>query len=86
MYINDFHTLKTTKNSKGSFYLKFFKDNSIYLHFIYCYYYFCSMSKRNKKQAFTNLEVIDAGAKGKTIAKAPDGKVVFISFEISPML
>jgi len=37
------------------------------------------MSRRNKKQAFTNLEVIDAGAKGKTIAKAPDGKVVFIS-------
>ena len=37
------------------------------------------MSKRNKKQAFTNLEVIDAGAKGKTIAKAPDGKVVFLS-------
>ena len=37
------------------------------------------MSRRNKKQAFANLEVIDAGAKGKTIAKAPDGKVVFIS-------
>ena len=27
---------------------------------------------------FSNLEVIDAGAKGKTIAKAPDGKVVFL--------
>lgn len=37
------------------------------------------MSRRNKKQAFTNLEVIDAGAKGKTIAKAPDGKVVFLT-------
>ena len=36
------------------------------------------MSRRNKKQVFTNLEVIDAGAKGKTIAKAPDGKVVFL--------
>ena len=37
------------------------------------------MSRRNKKQAFTKLEVIDAGAKGKTIAKAPDGKVVFLT-------
>jgi len=47
--------------------------------FIYCYYYFCSMSRRkNKKQVFTNIEVIDAGAKGKTIAKAPDGKVIFL--------
>ncbi|WP_445737824.1 23S rRNA (uracil(1939)-C(5))-methyltransferase RlmD [Mariniflexile sp.] len=36
------------------------------------------MSKRTKKQAFTNVEVLDAGAKGKTIAKAPDGKVIFI--------
>ncbi|NNK83807.1 MAG: 23S rRNA (uracil(1939)-C(5))-methyltransferase RlmD [Flavobacteriaceae bacterium] len=34
--------------------------------------------RRNKKQVFTNLEVVDAGAKGKTIAKAPDGKVVFL--------
>lgn len=36
------------------------------------------MSRRNKKQVFTNVEVIDAGAKGKTIAKAPDGKVIFL--------
>ncbi|MEJ2112545.1 MAG: 23S rRNA (uracil(1939)-C(5))-methyltransferase RlmD, partial [Flavobacteriaceae bacterium] len=36
------------------------------------------MSRRNKKQVFTNIEVIDAGAKGKTIAKAPDGKVIFL--------
>ncbi len=36
------------------------------------------MSRRNKKQQFNSLEVIDAGAKGKTIAKAPDGKVIFI--------
>lgn len=36
------------------------------------------MSRRNKKQQFNNIEVIDAGAKGKTIAKAPDGKVIFI--------
>ncbi|MGA1227120.1 MAG: 23S rRNA (uracil(1939)-C(5))-methyltransferase RlmD [Tamlana sp.] len=37
------------------------------------------MSRRKtKKQVFENVEVIDAGAKGKTIAKAPDGKVVFL--------
>ncbi|GAA3582604.1 23S rRNA (uracil(1939)-C(5))-methyltransferase RlmD [Snuella lapsa] len=36
------------------------------------------MSRRNKKQVFTNVEVIDAGAKGKTVAKAPDGKVIFL--------
>ncbi|AXT20244.1 23S rRNA (uracil(1939)-C(5))-methyltransferase RlmD [Flavobacteriaceae bacterium AU392] len=36
------------------------------------------MSRRNKKQQFNNIEVVDAGAKGKTIAKAPDGKVIFI--------
>ncbi|MEL0456540.1 23S rRNA (uracil(1939)-C(5))-methyltransferase RlmD [Flavobacteriaceae bacterium SZ-1-7] len=34
--------------------------------------------KRSKKQVFENIEVLDAGAKGKTIAKAPDGKVIFI--------
>ncbi|MCK0180507.1 23S rRNA (uracil(1939)-C(5))-methyltransferase RlmD [Flavobacteriaceae bacterium S0862] len=37
------------------------------------------MARKNRKQVFTNLEVIDAGAKGKTVAKAPDGKVVFLS-------
>ena len=36
------------------------------------------MARKNRKQVFTNLEVIDAGAKGKTVAKAPDGKVVFL--------
>ena len=36
------------------------------------------MGRRNKNKVFSNLEVIDAGAKGKTIAKAPDGKVVFL--------
>ena len=34
--------------------------------------------RRNKNKVFSNLEVIDAGAKGKTIAKAPDGKVLFL--------
>ena len=38
------------------------------------------MSRRkSKRQIFEQLEVIDAGAKGKTIAKAPDGRVVFLS-------
>ncbi len=36
------------------------------------------MPKRPNK-IFENLSVIDAGAKGKAIAKAPDGKVVFIN-------
>ncbi|MCL6296014.1 23S rRNA (uracil(1939)-C(5))-methyltransferase RlmD [Jejuia spongiicola] len=37
------------------------------------------MSRRkSRKQIFENVEVIDAGAKGKTIAKAPDGKVIFL--------
>ena len=36
------------------------------------------MSRRNKKQTFLNIEVIDAGAKGKTVGKAPDGKVIFL--------
>lgn len=36
------------------------------------------MAKHSKKQEFYNIEVIDAGAKGKSIAKAPDGKVIFI--------
>ncbi|MGB3344437.1 MAG: 23S rRNA (uracil(1939)-C(5))-methyltransferase RlmD [Aequorivita sp.] len=36
------------------------------------------MAKKTKRVIFENLEVIDAGAKGKTIAKAPDGRVVFI--------
>tara|TARA_R110002049_G_scaffold309298_2_gene520499 strand:- start:21373 stop:22785 length:1413 start_codon:yes stop_codon:yes gene_type:complete len=37
------------------------------------------MSKRRaKKQVFENIEVIDAAAKGKTIGKAPDGRVIFL--------
>jgi len=37
------------------------------------------MSRRkNRKQVFTNIEVLDAAAKGKTIGKAPDGKVIFL--------
>jgi len=37
------------------------------------------MSRNKKKQLFENIEVIDAGAKGKTVAKAPDGRVIFLS-------
>ncbi len=40
--------------------------------------YFCGMARKNRNKEFKGLEVIDAGAKGKSIAKAPDGKVVFI--------
>lgn len=36
------------------------------------------MARKNRKQFFEHLEVIDAGAKGKTVAKAPDGKVIFL--------
>ena len=34
--------------------------------------------RQNNRMVFEDLEVIDAGAKGKAIAFAPDGKVVFI--------
>lgn len=36
------------------------------------------MARKNNRVVFENLEVIDAGAKGKAVAKAPDGRVVFI--------
>ncbi|PIV49073.1 MAG: 23S rRNA (uracil-5-)-methyltransferase RumA, partial [Flavobacteriaceae bacterium CG02_land_8_20_14_3_00_34_13] len=35
--------------------------------------------KKNNNQIFENIEVLDAGAKGKCIAKAPDGKIILIS-------
>lgn len=37
------------------------------------------MARKNKKICFENIEVIDAGAKGKSVAKAPDGKIIFLS-------
>lgn len=40
---------------------------------------FEAMSRRRSKPFFENLEVLDAGAKGKSVAKAPDGRVVFIN-------
>lgn len=40
---------------------------------------FLPMRKKKAKQIFESLEVVDTAAKGKTVAKAPDGKVVFLN-------
>lgn len=41
--------------------------------------YFCDMArKKNKRKSFEDIEVIDAGSKGKGIGKAPDGRVLII--------
>ncbi|SDS73393.1 23S rRNA m(5)U-1939 methyltransferase [Gillisia sp. Hel1_33_143] len=37
------------------------------------------MGRKKRNQVFEQLEILDAGAKGKSIAKAPDGKVIFIN-------
>ncbi len=37
------------------------------------------MARKKRRQIFENIEVIDAGAKGKSIAKAPDGKVILLN-------
>ena len=37
------------------------------------------MRKNNRRLVFENVKVIDAGAKGKTIGKAPDGRVIFLT-------
>jgi len=37
------------------------------------------MARRKTPLIFENIEVIDAGARGKTIAKAPDGRVIFLT-------
>ncbi|WP_350291413.1 23S rRNA (uracil(1939)-C(5))-methyltransferase RlmD [uncultured Croceitalea sp.] len=37
------------------------------------------MRKKKRRQTFEHVEVIDAGAKGKSVAKAPDGRVIFLS-------
>ena len=36
------------------------------------------MRKKNTRLIFENVAVVDAGAKGKAIAKAPDGRVIFL--------
>lgn len=42
-------------------------------------WYICSMARKKTQTIFENIEVIDAGARGKTIAKAPDGRVIFLT-------
>ncbi|WP_461303298.1 23S rRNA (uracil(1939)-C(5))-methyltransferase RlmD [Aureisphaera sp.] len=37
------------------------------------------MARKNKRIIIEDIEVIDAGAKGKSVAKAPDGRVVFLN-------
>lgn len=37
------------------------------------------MGRRNIQKIFEDINVIDAGAKGKAVAKAPDGKIIFIN-------
>ncbi len=41
--------------------------------------YICKMGRKKKSIIFENIEVVDAGARGKTIAKAPDGRVIFLT-------
>ncbi len=40
---------------------------------------FAAMSRSKTRKIFENIEILDAGAKGKSVAKAPDGKVIFIN-------
>ena len=40
--------------------------------------YFCHMSRKKKFYLFENVEIIDTAAKGKSVAKAPDGRVIFL--------
>lgn len=37
------------------------------------------MRKKKRRQVFENVTIIDAGAKGKTVGKAPDGRVIFLT-------
>ncbi|MCB0471573.1 MAG: class I SAM-dependent RNA methyltransferase, partial [Flavobacteriaceae bacterium] len=37
------------------------------------------MTRKKRNIVFENIEVTDVGAKGKAIAKAPDGKVIFLT-------
>ncbi|MBP2832808.1 23S rRNA (uracil(1939)-C(5))-methyltransferase RlmD [Aquimarina sp. U1-2] len=36
------------------------------------------MARKNRRQIFKDIEILDAGAKGKSIAKAPDGKIILV--------
>ncbi|MBI9041465.1 23S rRNA (uracil(1939)-C(5))-methyltransferase RlmD [Lutibacter sp.] len=37
------------------------------------------MTRKKTQTIFENIEVVDAGARGKTVAKAPDGRVIFLT-------
>ncbi|AEM71303.1 RNA methyltransferase, TrmA family [Allomuricauda ruestringensis DSM 13258] len=37
------------------------------------------MRKNKRRKTFENVEVVDAGAKGKSVGKAPDGRVIFLT-------
>lgn len=37
------------------------------------------MRNKKRRQVFENVAIIDAGAKGKTVGKAPDGRVIFLT-------
>ena len=37
------------------------------------------MRRKKPPKIFEGIEVLDAGAKGKTVAKAPDGRIIFLS-------
>ncbi|MEX0359788.1 MAG: TRAM domain-containing protein, partial [Allomuricauda sp.] len=37
------------------------------------------MRRKKRRQTFEHVEVVDAGAKGKSVGKAPDGRVIFLS-------
>ena len=41
--------------------------------------YICKMARKKKPLIFENITVLDAGARGKTVAKAPDGRVIFLT-------
>ena len=37
------------------------------------------MARKKKQYIFENIEVLDAGARGKSVAKSPDGRVIFLT-------
>ncbi len=48
-------------------------------HYFWGFDIFVPMRKKKIRPVFENVEVIDAGAKGKTVGKAPDGRVIFMT-------
>ena len=49
------------------------------IQFVQTKHYFCPMRKKNRRKIFEQVTVVDAGAKGKSVGKAPDGRVIFLS-------